>query len=127
MRAPRPSTTGAGASRRARSTGCSSWRTRAPPPCSRPTTASRASGDRKSTRLNSSHSSISYAVFCLKKKTNWQLIVLRHRLVIADVPVPCNQVHQYQLVAPSLQYRLALVDGQTTNLVGDDVGASLQQ
>src|SRR5689334_24269010 len=27
-----------------------------------------ASADRKSTRLNSSHSSISYAVFCLKKK-----------------------------------------------------------
>src|SRR5689334_23745777 len=26
--------------------------------------------DRKSTRLNSSHSSISYAVFCLKKKTS---------------------------------------------------------
>src|SRR2546427_6419110 len=29
----------------------------------------RAGGDRKSTRLNSSHSQISYAVFCLKKKT----------------------------------------------------------
>src|SRR5689334_24479174 len=28
----------------------------------------RAERDRKSTRLNSSHSSISYAVFCLKKK-----------------------------------------------------------
>src|SRR5689334_24176786 len=28
----------------------------------------RSSRDRKSTRLNSSHSSISYAVFCLKKK-----------------------------------------------------------
>src|SRR5688572_32433546 len=27
-------------------------------------------GDRKSTRLNSSHSQTSYAVFCLKKKTN---------------------------------------------------------
>src|SRR2546430_10531355 len=27
-------------------------------------------GDRKSTRLNSSHSQISYAVFCLKKKTH---------------------------------------------------------
>src|SRR5438477_11179965 len=27
-----------------------------------------ATGDRKSTRLNSSHMSISYAVFCLKKK-----------------------------------------------------------
>src|SRR3712207_7853517 len=26
--------------------------------------------DRKSTRLNSSHANISYAVFCLKKKTN---------------------------------------------------------
>src|SRR5437588_2198616 len=28
-----------------------------------------AMGDRKSTRLNSSHTVISYAVFCLKKKT----------------------------------------------------------
>src|SRR2546430_6006479 len=28
-------------------------------------------GDRKSTRLNSSHSQISYAVFCLKKKTSF--------------------------------------------------------
>src|SRR5437764_5821201 len=28
------------------------------------------SGDRKSTRLNSSHRCISYAVFCLKKKKN---------------------------------------------------------
>src|SRR5256886_12828819 len=27
--------------------------------------------DRKSTRLNSSHSQISYAVFCLKKKKSW--------------------------------------------------------
>src|SRR3989449_1377981 len=30
--------------------------------------ASDATGDRKSTRLNSSHGYISYAVFCLKKK-----------------------------------------------------------
>src|SRR5256712_7537525 len=29
-----------------------------------------AAGDRKSTRLNSSHDQISYAVFCLKKKNN---------------------------------------------------------
>src|SRR3712207_8392889 len=33
----------------------------------------RAAGDRKSTRLNSSHANISYAVFCLKKK-NTQLM-----------------------------------------------------
>src|SRR5947207_3779385 len=31
-----------------------------------------APGDRKSTRLNSSHTVISYAVFCLKKKTQKQ-------------------------------------------------------
>src|SRR5690348_18018292 len=30
--------------------------------------------DRKSTRLNSSHPSISYAVFCLKKKKNYRNI-----------------------------------------------------
>src|SRR3712207_7434268 len=29
----------------------------------------RNNGDRKSTRLNSSHANISYAVFCLKKKS----------------------------------------------------------
>src|SRR2546430_1880983 len=49
-------------------------------PGSAPTAASSAersspadgqgSGDRKSTRLNSSHSQISYAVFCLKKKNS---------------------------------------------------------
>src|SRR5438876_6531215 len=35
----------------------------------RRTSAARNAADRKSTRLNSSHPSISYAVFCLKKKT----------------------------------------------------------
>src|SRR5256886_11639449 len=34
-------------------------------------TISRAIGDRKSTRLNSSHSQISYAVVCLTKKKRW--------------------------------------------------------
>src|SRR3712207_8482081 len=33
--------------------------------------------DRKSTRLNSSHANISYAVFCLKKKKKRSAIVLR--------------------------------------------------
>src|SRR2546427_7671220 len=35
--------------------------------------------DRKSTRLNSSHSQISYAVFCLKKKN--KMVELRHKAV----------------------------------------------
>src|SRR2546427_5764191 len=39
-------------------TGCGPWTT----------SACRRKADRKSTRLNSSHSQISYAVFCLKKK-----------------------------------------------------------
>src|SRR3712207_8492056 len=34
--------------------------------------------DRKSTRLNSSHANISYAVFCLKKKKTETVIDLRH-------------------------------------------------
>src|SRR2546430_4157296 len=42
--------------------------------------ATRSRGDRKSTRLNSSHSQISYAVFCLKKK----ITVLIHLLRRAD-------------------------------------------
>src|SRR3989337_3979427 len=37
------------------------------PSTQRPTSSPSASGDRKSTRLNSSHGSISHAVFCLKK------------------------------------------------------------
>src|SRR3712207_7625343 len=35
----------------------------------RRTWSERRPSDRKSTRLNSSHANISYAVFCLKKKT----------------------------------------------------------
>src|SRR3954467_9477445 len=38
--------------------------------------------DRKSTRLNSSHTIISYAVFCLKKKKN----TLESREMAHDVP-----------------------------------------
>src|SRR5207245_6771065 len=37
----------------------------------------KTSGDRKSTRLNSSHGSISYAVFCLKKKTEKHISSVR--------------------------------------------------
>src|SRR5581483_3696230 len=37
----------------------------------------RARTDRKSTRLNSSHANISYAVFCLKKKIHHKVLVER--------------------------------------------------
>src|SRR3712207_8491337 len=36
---------------------------------------SRPGLDRKSTRLNSSHANISYAVFCLKKKKNVKMLL----------------------------------------------------
>src|SRR2546426_7970191 len=38
-------------------------------------------GDRKSTRLNSSHLVISYAVFCLKKKKSYLSTVLSTRTI----------------------------------------------
>src|SRR3712207_7999611 len=39
-------------------------------------TAKKKLKDRKSTRLNSSHANISYAVFCLKKKTTREVSLL---------------------------------------------------
>src|SRR2546430_11950336 len=49
-----------------------------------PPHARRIARDRKSTRLNSSHSQISYAVFCLKKKNEFLLFLLAE----AETPSP---------------------------------------
>src|SRR2546430_5173641 len=50
--------------------------------CSVPWTRySATSPDRKSTRLNSSHSQISYAVFCLKKKKKEQSYIVFHHKI----------------------------------------------
>src|SRR5215211_403628 len=56
--------------------GCAGW-TRPRSTCG----STRAWPDRKSTRLNSSHTVISYAVFCLKKKTknNYNNIVTKRK------------------------------------------------
>src|SRR2546430_5107184 len=47
-------------------------------------------GDRKSTRLNSSHSQISYAVFCLKKKKkekkDYQTVAQYYHCTRCDLP-----------------------------------------
>src|SRR5438034_8595604 len=43
-------------------------------------------GDRKSTRLNSSHTVISYAVFCLKKKKTFTLAIDNNRCMSAGDP-----------------------------------------
>src|SRR5437762_8812169 len=46
-------------------------------------------GDRKSTRLNSSHRCISYAVFCLKKKTTMVVQVLDLNLITYHYSAGC--------------------------------------
>src|SRR5690606_41705772 len=55
--------------------------------CRRASTGTRRSStarsDRKSTRLNSSHVKISYAVFCLKKKKDQNIIAMIHKLTLA--------------------------------------------
>src|SRR5689334_24145499 len=58
-----------------------------PVPGSRRHTGSR---DRKSTRLNSSHSSISYAVFCLKKKKKKKKTHLLQKSLFFVPSAPCD-------------------------------------
>src|SRR5438128_5197230 len=48
-------------------------------------------GDRKSTRLNSSHGSISYAVFCLKKKKKQNKKHTIEEDTVHHVQTECNQ------------------------------------
>src|SRR5258708_32063415 len=50
----------------------------------------RPRGDRESTRLNSSHQIISYAVFCLKKKKIY-ILAQRHRLLFTN----CERSHPH--------------------------------
>src|SRR2546427_5983634 len=52
------------------------------------------SSDRKSTRLNSSHSQISYAVFCLKKKKK------------KKGKNPCNMFTQWSRATRSIRHEL---------------------
>src|SRR3989337_598227 len=74
--------------------------------------------DRKSTRLNSSHGSISYAVFCLKKKNN----AACHRGVIGESNRPKPRVDYmtghgtqcpvffFKVTAPTEIYTFSLID-----------------
>src|SRR6266581_2467501 len=72
--------------------------------------------DRKSTRLNSSHPSISYAVFCLKKKQHLRLVfraaassspVGRHRQ-----PTPRTTRSHRGSILPAAQSSLSLIGGR---------------
>src|SRR5258708_19482707 len=47
--------------------------------------------DRKSTRLNSSHQIISYAVFCLKKKNTYNILLYHLHIASSMTPPPVQQ------------------------------------
>src|SRR2546430_13064377 len=57
--------------------------------------AGRPSLDRKSTRLNSSHSQISYAVFCLKKKKNTTHKIQTYTTLYNISATLCIDTHGY--------------------------------
>src|SRR2546430_13069837 len=52
--------------------------------------AANLAADRKSTRLNSSHSQISYAVFCLKKKN---IILTNHASCVTITTTAVREIH----------------------------------
>src|SRR2546430_8684255 len=68
--------------------------------------------DRKSTRLNSSHRQISYAVFCLKKKNNARDEPFRPHLVdlvLEVLHVLVDVMREATLALQVLVHRLALL------------------
>src|SRR5260221_1993014 len=75
--------------------------------------------DRKSTRLNSSHTVISYAVFCLKKKNHRKTTLWPFRLtgsknhVVTSAPRPDSNV-AYRLRANTMTYCAKVAEVHTT-------------
>src|SRR5690606_13664976 len=63
-------------------------------------------GDRKSTRLNSSHVKISYAVFCLKKKTCVLPFSVRSLFSILLLRPPTSSLFPYTTLFRSVAVRL---------------------
>src|SRR5688500_4202624 len=61
-------------------------------------------GDRKSTRLNSSHLVISYAVFCLKKKTKNKIKCMR---------LASNYRYVYKKATNDMQHKTIIFDAET--------------
>src|SRR5438067_4404880 len=57
--------------------------------------------DRKSTRLNSSHVSISYAVFCLKKKNKIVITYTRNNTCVGEA---LHDLHLLTVIGDASQY-----------------------
>src|SRR5207249_7684090 len=79
----------------------------------------RGSGDRKSTRLNSSHVSISYAVFCLKENKLFLIIPLPSSKPILPLPTPVihtSRRHIRTSTLPSINHMQSPSERITTQL-----------
>src|SRR5256886_4160369 len=61
-------------------------------------TPPRAGEDRKSTRLNSSHSQTSYAVFCLKKKIRYQRREVKWAISLYSFAIQHALNNKHQLI-----------------------------
>src|SRR2546430_8973544 len=64
--------------------------------------------DRKSTRLNSSHSQISYAVFCWKTTTRPRLICGTRASAISNLPTPDSPINAGLFFVHGLQFSTSL-------------------
>src|SRR2546430_3299437 len=75
-------------------------------------------GDRKSTRLNSSHSQISYAVFCLKKK---------HTVLDGIIHTIMAPIHRITIIGrrEGCPHRRRLPATQTANINSVGISGSL--
>src|SRR3712207_8981857 len=87
-----------------------------PPPVSTTKSSFPKGQDRKSTRLNSSHANISYAVFCLKKKQNndgviTEQLIRRHDFTylvvtpIAALLLSASELESQQTTSASSEYQ----------------------
>src|SRR3989440_1263327 len=78
--------------------------------------------DRKSTRLNSSHDQISYAVFCLKKKKNENTNSERKRITVTLL-TEREKLHQPEMGLSGPQHS-TLPDRQISDTDGPDDASS---
>src|SRR5258708_3992763 len=86
--------------------------------------------DRKSTRLNSSHQIISYAVFCLKKKNSPAELSQYNSIVLVDVPAVAlgtNRMQAIQSFVRDLGHGLVVSVGQNSYGVGDYANTPLEE
>src|SRR2546430_8902345 len=79
--------------------------------------------DRKSTRLNSSHSQISYAVFCLKKKKKYTCIVTIYVILIYSIFIPTHDtvIHCISLLGLLFDHYFREVCAYVAHVVHDTV------